>query len=100
MARSRTIWSRFVARGAAVAGLIAATAIAVPTMATARPAPPDPDGAPSRAPTPDESGEIDLADVAADRWIVQLDGAPVAAADTAAGPLDVTTPANIAYRVS
>ena len=98
MTRSRNIWSRFVARGAAAAGLIAATAIAVPTMAAARPAPPDPDGGLSRAPTPDESGEIDLADFAADRWIVQLDGAPVAVADTSAGPLDVATPANIAYR--
>jgi subtilisin family serine protease len=98
MTRSRNTWTRFVARGAAAAGLIAATAIAVPTMATARPAPPDPDGGLTRAPTPDESGEIDLADVAADRWIVQLDGAPVAEADTAAGQLDVTTPANVAYR--
>jgi subtilisin family serine protease len=98
MARSRNTWTRFVARVAAAAGLIAATAIAVPTMATARPAPPDPDGGPSRAPTPEESGEIDLADFAAQRWIVQLDGAPVAVADTAAGQLDVTTPANVAYR--
>ena len=96
MTRSRNIGARLAARWVAVAGIIAATVVAAPQIATARPAPPDPDGAVSRAPTPAESGEIDLADVAADRWIVQLDGAPVAVADT--GVLDLAGEANIAYR--
>jgi subtilisin family serine protease len=73
-----------------------AAVVLLPAAAGARPPAPDSDGAPTSAPTPTESGEIDLADVAADRWIVQLDGAPVA--QTRAGAVDVNAPASTAYR--
>jgi subtilisin family serine protease len=97
MTRARA-GNAFVARWIAAAGIAVATSIAVPATAAARPAPPDGDGAPGRAPTPDESGEIDLADFAADRWIVQLAAPSVASHDTTAGPLNVATAANVAYR--
>ena len=95
MVHSRQIFARWIA----AAGVLAAVSVAVPSAAGARPAPPDPDGTPEpAAATPTESGEIDLADVAADRWIVQLAAPSVAEADATAGALDVATPANVAYR--
>ena len=95
MVQSRQIISRWIA----AAGVLAAVSVAVPSAAGARPAPPDPDGTPEpSASTPTESGEIDLADVSADRWIVQLAAPSVAEADATAGALDVAAPANVAYR--
>ena len=87
--------------GAVAIGLVAA--IVMPASpAGARPTPPGPDG-PSAPATPpagpsSKPGKVDLATFPADRWIVQLQEAPVSANSTGTAKLDTTTPANLAYR--
>ncbi len=70
-----------------------------PTGAGARLRPPDPDGPAVNPPVSKVPGEIDLADVAADRWIVQLDDPAVATRARALGT-DVTTEESRTYRDS